>query len=78
MTAIELKEFLINKIREIDDISFLNAIKTILNDKTESQQIRLTAEQKEEIRLSREDIRSGNVIDATELENNFKAWLKAE
>jgi len=37
MTAIELKHTLINRIAEIDDVSFLKAIKTMLDTKTETK-----------------------------------------
>jgi len=49
MTTIELKKQLIERISEIDDESFLLAIKTILDSKTQSQVITLTKVQRQEI-----------------------------
>ena len=43
MTAIELKTILIHKISEINDISFLKAIKTILDSKTVAGVLHLTS-----------------------------------
>ena len=42
MTAIELKTLLIHRITEINDVSFLKALKTILDSKTETGVIQLT------------------------------------
>jgi len=42
MTAIELKNVLIHQIAEINDVSFLQAIQTILVSKTESKVLTLT------------------------------------
>ena len=49
MTTIQLKKDLIHQIAEIDDNTFLNALKTIIELKTHSKIIHLTNEQKEEI-----------------------------
>ena len=39
MTTIELKKVLIHRISEINDISYLKAIKTILDSKTETEKL---------------------------------------
>ena len=44
MTAIELKTLLIHRITEINDVSFLKALKTIVDSKTETGVIQLTPE----------------------------------
>lgn len=75
MTAIELKKVLIHKIAEINDVSFLNAIKTILESKTHS--ISLTSEQRNEITDSKGEIEKGLYIEQAELENEFNKWLNA-
>ncbi len=49
MKAIELKKILIHRIAEINDESFLNAIKTILDSKTKTRIMKLTDEQKSDI-----------------------------
>lgn len=75
MTAIELKKFLVHQIAEIDDVSFLNALKTILETKTQSQIYRLSPEERFEIQESRNEIEQGQYIDQAELEKEFNAWL---
>lgn len=75
MTAIELKKLLINRIVEINDVSFLNAIKTILDTKTQSQTISLTSEQLFEINESKSEIEQGLFIEQIELDKEFNKWL---
>jgi len=71
MTAIELKKALIQRIAEIDDISFLNAIKTILDSKTHTKTISLTPELRKEIIESKKDIEKGLFVEQVELDNEF-------
>ncbi len=59
MTTIELKKILLHRIAEINDISFLKAIKTILDSKTDTEVITLTTEQRNEIIESKKEIEQG-------------------
>ena len=77
MTAIELKTLLIHKISEINDISFLKALKTILDSKTDTEIIRLTQEQLDEIVASKKEIEQGLSIENSILEKEVKLWLNA-
>jgi predicted transcriptional regulator len=77
MTAIELKNILIRRISEINDISFLKAIKTILDSKTDNNVLALTSKQKEEIVASKKEIEKGLFIEHEELEKEVKGWLNA-
>jgi hypothetical protein len=78
MTMLELKSILIHRISEINDIRFLEAIKTILDEKAEDSVIVLTEEQKQEIIQSRKEIKEGLFISNEELDKEIQAWLKAE
>jgi hypothetical protein len=78
MTAIELKNLLIHRISEISDISFLEAIKTILDSKSESTILPLSAEQRDEIQASKKEIEQGLLIENTALENEIDGWLNAK
>ena len=78
MTMLELKSILIHRISEINDIRFLKAIKTILDEKAEDSVIILTDEQKQEIIQSRKEIKEGLFISNEELDKEIQAWLKAE
>jgi hypothetical protein len=77
MTAIELKKLLIHRIAEINDVSFLNALKTILDTKSQSHTITLTSEQCYEIRESKKEIEQGLFIEQIELDKEFNKWLSA-
>jgi hypothetical protein len=77
MTTIQLKKVLIHQIAEIEDVLFLNALKTILESKTQSNIIRLTNEQKEEIIRSKTEIEKGNYTEQQELNKEFEKWQNA-
>ncbi len=77
MTAIELKTILIHRISEINDISFLQAIKTILDSKTESGVLKLTSEQLDEIIASKKEIEQSLFIDYDDLGKDFRNWVEA-
>ena len=77
MTTIDLKKQLIHRISEIEDANFLKALKTILDSKFNEGILNLTAEQRDEIIASREDVKKGLVIDNALLDKEIKAWLNA-
>lgn len=76
MTTIELKRHLIERITDIDDEKFLNAIKTILDSKLESKILNLTEEQRLEITESRRQIEQGLFIEQLEVDEKFAKWLE--
>ena len=75
MTAIELKKLLVHRIAEINDASFLKAIKTILGSKSQSQILMLTKEQRLEITESKKQIEQGLFIEQEEMDKEFTKWL---
>jgi hypothetical protein len=75
MTTIELKKVLIHRIAEINDISFLKALKTILESKTETEVLSLTIEQRNEIIESRKEIEQGLYIENELLGKKVSTWL---
>jgi hypothetical protein len=77
MTAIELKTLLIHRISEIDDVSFLKAIKTILDSKTETGMIQLTPDQLNDIIASKKEIEKGMFIEHGQLDKEVMQWLNA-
>jgi hypothetical protein len=77
MTAIQLKTLLIHRISEINDVSFLKALKTILDSKTESGVIQLTQEKLDEIIASKKEIGQGLFIENNVFEKEVKQWLNA-
>jgi hypothetical protein len=78
MTTIALKKLLINRIAEINDVSFLKAIKTILDTKTQTQTLSLTPQQRSEIIESRKEVESGLFVEQVELDREFNKWLSGK
>ena len=78
MTMLELKNILFHRISEINDIRFLEAIKTILDEKAEDKIQKLTKDQKREIRKSQEEVKSGLFISNDDLDNEIQVWLSAK
>jgi hypothetical protein len=77
MTTFELKTLLIHRISEINDVSFLKAIKTILDSKTETGVIQLTKDQLDDIITSKKEIEQGLFIDNNVLDREARQWLSA-
>ncbi len=76
MTTVELKDILFLKIAAIDDKSFLSAIKTIIDTKSETIIYKLTPEQKERIKSSHEQIARGEYLTHEQVESEINRWLK--
>ena len=75
MTTIELKKVLIRRITEINDISFLKALNTILESHARTEVISLTIEQRNEIIESRKEIEQGLYIENELLDKKVSTWL---
>ena len=78
MTTIALKKLLINRIAEINDVSFLNALKTILDTKTQAHTLSLTPGQRFEIIESQKEIESGLLVEQVELDKGFNIRLSGK
>ena len=75
MSMLELKNVLIQRIAEIEDKSFLQAIKTILDAKAESKTLQLTPELINEIMESKQEIEKGLFIENDLFEKEIEEWL---
>ena len=78
MTMMELKSILVHRISEINDIWFLEAIKTILDEKAEDSILELTDNQKKEIAESKKEILQGLFIGDNDLDSDIQGWLSAK
>ena len=74
----ELKNILVHRISEINDIRFLEAIKTILDEKAEDSTLELTDDQKKEIEESKKQIKEGLFIKESDLDSEIQEWLDAK
>lgn len=76
MSTEQLKNLVIDQISQIEDETFLNAVKTILEHNTSPGSIMiLTAEQKRRIQIGLEQVAAGKTISNEDLEKNDE-WLK--
>ena len=76
MTTLQLKKLLIHQISEINDEVFLNALKTIIDLKSKSTVLELSAKQKEEVYKSQLEIKNGLYVAESDLNEEFESWKK--
>ena len=76
MTSTELKKIVQQQISEINDISFLNALNKILETKVQSKKMKLTADQLNEILISKKEVELGLLIDQDTMNKSFEQWQK--
>ncbi len=75
MSTVELKHTIIEKLSQIDDASFLKAIKTIVESKANEDVYKLSDFQKKRIEESREQMKLGQTISNEALQKEIKQWL---
>ena len=75
MNTFQLNQELIQSISSIEDIDFLNAIKTILDYKKKEFFIELTTDQEKELLLASKEGKKGNVISQSEMDQKVEEWL---
>ncbi|MEI6061642.1 MAG: hypothetical protein WCR72_13100 [Bacteroidota bacterium] len=78
MDTIQLKQELIYRISRIEDIDFLNAIKTILDYKGKEAFIELTDEQENELLSTSKKAKKGMVISQEEMDQKVEEWLRGK
>jgi predicted transcriptional regulator len=76
MTTVELKNILMKRIAGINDKSFLTAIKTIIETKSETTIYNITPEQRERINEGRAQIAKGETFTDEQVEKEIDKWLK--
>ena len=78
MSTIELRHIIIEHLSLIDDDSFLNAIKTIIESKVSEGEYKLSDFQKKRIDSARADIRQKNTISHNDLQRELDQWLNTK
>ena len=76
MDTIELKQELIKRISGIDDVEFLNAIKTILDYQKKETYIELSSDMEKELLMASEEEKKGLVSTQSEMDKKVSGWLK--
>lgn len=75
MNTLDLKQELIDRISRIEDVDFLNAIRTILDYKKKESFIKLSNNQEKELLKASEEGRKGGFISQTEMDKKVEVWL---
>ena len=75
MSTIELKKKIINQLSHIDDVSFLKAIKTLVDSKAHGEIYKLSDFQKDRINRGREQLKKGQTISHEALQKEIDQWL---
>jgi len=75
MSTVELRHTIIEKLSQIEDASFLRAIKTIVESKANEDVYKLSDFQKKRIKESREQVKLGQTISNDALQKEIREWL---
>ena len=73
----QIKNSLISRIKESNDVNFLKALQTIF-DSSEQTLYQLSTEQNDSIIKGREEIKNGDYIEYDQLMAEMKKWLANE
>ena len=75
MTTIELKDILVHKIAAINDKSFLAAMNTIIDTKSEKLIYKTTPEQRQAIKEGQDQLARGESFSNDQVETEIDKWL---
>jgi len=78
MSTIELRHLITEYLSHIEDVSFLKAIKTIIESKVTDGIYKLSDDQKKRIDLGREQIRNGQTISDEVVQKEIDLWLNSK
>jgi len=76
MSTAELKNLLIHRIAAINDKTLLDAIKTLIDTKSEQQIYQTTPEQRRSIEEGQAQIERGEYLTNDQVEKEIDQWLK--
>ena len=78
MSSIEIKRKIINQLSKIEDVSFLKAIKALVDSKAQGSIYRLSEGQKKRIKEGREQLRKGQAISDEDLQKEIDQWFDSK
>jgi hypothetical protein len=78
MGTIELRHIITEKLSRIEDVSFLNAIKTIIESKVFEGTYKLSDYQKNRIDSARQQIKNRQTISHDDLQKEIDQWLSSK
>lgn len=78
MSTIELRHIITEHLSHIDDVPFLNALKTIIESKVSEGLYKLSDYQKDRVELSRDELLKGQVISHDLVQKELDQWLSSK
>lgn len=78
MSTVELRHIISEHLLQIEDESFLNALKTIIESKISGGIYKLNEYEKERIFLAREDLKNGQTISHENLQMEINQWFSGK
>ena len=76
MSTVELRNSIMEQLSLIEDVSFLNALRTIIASKVSDSVYELSDFQKERIELGRQQIKDGQTISHEDLQKEIDQRIK--
>ena len=78
MGTIELRHIITKRLSHINDVSFLNAIKTIIDSKVSEGTYKLSDYQKNRIDSARQQVKNMQTISHDDLQKEIDQWLSSK
>ena len=78
MSTTELRHVITNYLSQIEDVPFLNAIKTIIESKVSEGTFKLSDYQLNRINIARDQLKEKKVISHEDLQNEIDQWLSTK
>ena len=78
MSTLELRHIINEHLPHIDDVSFLNALKIIIESKASDSIYKLSDYQKDRINMAREQLKKGQTISNDDIQEEIDQWLSSK
>ncbi|MEI6348312.1 MAG: hypothetical protein WCP69_10245 [Bacteroidota bacterium] len=78
MSTIQLRDDISEYLSHIDDVSFLNAIKTILESKISEKTYNLSEKETKRVEEGRQQYKKRETISDEQLKEEIEQWLKTK
>ncbi len=78
MSTIELRHIITEQLSHIDDVNFLNAIRTIIESKISESEYKLNDYQRKRIDMARQQLMNKQTISHEDLQNEINQWLNSK
>lgn len=78
MSTIQLRNIISEYLSHIDDVSFLNAIKTIVESKIAEKTYNLSEKESNRVEEGRKQYKKRQTIPDEQLKNEIEQWLKTK